>query len=221
MADILERLGAAAREIIPVEQAAKMIACEAAMFYYAFFSWRARPHSPAGSRSFSVHKQTGFTALLGVLAALSLIEIPLMHLVARRWSRSAAWILTALGIYGFLWVIALSRSLVLQPLRLSEESLDVRKGFLWSLQIPLSEILAMRRLTSPAPHRRQLGYLHAALGADPQFLIDLHNPLTAQGLYGFRKQVHMVGLLVDEPQAFQDALEVFLSKSRDIAGGPA
>src|SRR6266852_942454 len=189
--DITQQLEAAAREMIPVEKAAKVIACEGAIFYYAFFSWGARPHIPAGSQSFSTHKQTGFVGLLWALSALSLIEVPLVHVMVHQWSRGVAWTLTGLGVYGIVWVVALARSVVLHPLRLCGEFLEIRKGFLWSLRIPLREIVTVQRVSGPPCSRRRRGYLRAALGADPQFLVALQSPLMAQGPYGLSKQVDL------------------------------
>ncbi len=41
----------------------------------------------------------------------------------------------------------------------------------------------------------------------------------AQGPYGLSKQVDLAGFLVDEPQAFQDALETLRFGSPAAAGG--
>jgi hypothetical protein len=80
-------------------------------------------------------------------------------------------------------------------------------GRRWSLTVPLTEIAAVRpRPPGPALSRRTSGYLRASLQGDPQLLIDLRNPLKAEGLYGLRKEVKTLGVRLDDPAAFQEAL---------------
>ena len=126
--DVLARIGAAVFDLIPMRAAAKAAASEIAVFYYAFFSWRAKPEA-AG---FTIHRETGFVTLLGVVAVASIGEATGMHLVLRRWSHVAAWVLTALSVYGAIWIVALARSIVLRPVLVTA---DAKTGKdLWGVQ---------------------------------------------------------------------------------------
>jgi hypothetical protein len=50
------------------------------------------------------------------------------------------------------------------------------------------------------------GYLSAALLVDPPLILELDGSLRAQGPYGISKEVHRVGLAVDDVEALRTAL---------------
>ena len=139
--------------------------------------------------------------LLGVIAVASIGEAAGVHLMVRRWSELAAWALTAFSIYGAVWIVALARSIVLRPVLVTADSLELRAGLLWSVTVPRSNIHRISEPLAP-PDRGQAGYLRIGPLADPRFLIELKEPVVAEGPYGIRKRVSAIGLFVDEPAAF-------------------
>jgi hypothetical protein len=149
--------------------------------------------------SFSVHKKSGILLLLVVITALAAVEVPIAHMLIRRHSKIAAWITTALGLYGFVWLIAFCRSVVQRPIQIGAHGLELHKGFLWTLQVPFQ---AIARVQTGVPAPDNPGYLGLALGAEPGFLIELREPLVATGTYGIRRKVKFIGLSVDEPRPF-------------------
>ena len=205
--DVLDRLEAVAGEILPLPALARALAQEIAVFYYALFSWRSKPQVPSDASAFSIHKDSGFVALLGVIAGASVLEIPVVHLLLRRVHPAAAWVATALGVYGTLWIVALARSVILRPVLLLSDGIEIRNGFLWRLHIPLDRVRSVQRLQGPAPSRRTAGYLRVALLADPQFMLELDAPCIASGPFGLSKPVTRVGLAVDGAAAFETALQ--------------
>ena len=64
------------------------------------------------------------------MAAVIVEGVP-MHLLLHRWSHVAAWISTGIGIYSFLWMVALYRSLALRPVLVSADHVVLQVGFLW------------------------------------------------------------------------------------------
>ncbi len=170
------------------------------------FGRRSQSHSPAVARAFTIHQQSGITMVLGGLAGVGFIEIPILHLVLARWSLTAAWLATAVGFYGTFWLIALCRSYGLRPVLLTPTHLAIRVGLLWRLDVPLDAIQSVRRATAPYPTRRTKSYLAATAGNTPVFMIELTKPLTAEGPYGVRKSVTRIGIAPDEPAAFEAAL---------------
>ncbi len=180
---------------------------ELAVLYYAFASWRSTPDIPEGARAFSTHERAGTAQLFGLLAGLSAIEIPLVHLVVMRWSVAFAWVLTAVSIYGAIWFVAIARSLVLCPILADAHQLVIRHGLLWNLRVPLTAIASYRTGDDPAAFRfRPAG--------DPTIVLEFSEPAVALGMFGIRRPLDRIALSVDDP----DGLIAQLERMRPVPG---
>lgn len=188
--------------MLPSRAAARVLASELAVFYYALFAWRVRPHALANARAFTLHRESGIAMLFGVLAGVSLGEVLVVHLVVQRWSHTAGWIATAAGLYGLLWLTAMARVIVLRPVLVTEDALVLRFGLLWSARVAFAEIESIRGVGSEAPR----GAVKFTGGGEARFLIALHEPVRVDGPYGLGKQARLITLAVDEPREFETAL---------------
>ena len=195
--DALERLEAAAREVVPSRRLAGILATEMAVFYYAFGAWRKRSELPGGARAFSIHRQSGAAALFAMLAAVGAMEAVLVHLVVMRWSPAAAWVLTALSAYGTVWLVAMARSFALRPVVVTEGVIVVRGGLLWTAEIPMAAIAAIQR--------QGAFDLKMPPASEPNVVLKLRQPVTARGMYGATRRVTGIALAVDDPDAFAAA----------------
>ncbi len=198
--DTLSRIATAAREIVPSKQVAAILAGEIAIFYYAFASWRQRPDAPESSRAFSIHQQSGVADLFTVLAGVSLIETVLVHLVVMRWSVAAAWALSALSIYGMVWLVAMARSFVLRPVLVKDGELIARSGILWTLRIPLADIASVE--SGDTTYAMKL-----PPASQPNVVLRLAQPVTAFGIYGMTRRVSSLALAIDDQTAFVRAIQ--------------
>jgi hypothetical protein len=205
--DVLAAVRAALGEIVRYPRVADVVAAEVAVFWYALLSWRAEPSVASGARAFTQHRKSGTMGLVGALAAACMVETAVVHLLVSGWSAKAAWLLTALSVYGVLWLVGIARSILLRPTVVSADALTVRIGMLSEAVVPLARIASVTELRGAATvARRAPGYLHASIFAAPRLMIELSEPVEARGLYGNRKQVTRIGLLVDEPRALAEAL---------------
>src|ERR1022692_2404253 len=198
--DVLERVKLAASEVVPLRPAAEMLATEIAVFYFAFGSWRSRPHAPAGLRAFSIHERSLAAMLFAAVAGLSLMEAALVHLLVRQRSHTAAWILRALSVYGAVWLVAISRSFALRPILVGDGELVVSNGMLHTLRVPLAKIAAVRR-----SNYQDAGW-NVPPASDPNVLVEFSEPVVARGMYGLKRRVTRIGLSVDDPEGFEKAL---------------
>jgi hypothetical protein len=194
-ADALVRIERAAREIVPARRVAAILAGELAVFYYAFGCWRQRPHAPAGSAAFSIHEKSGAAALFGMLAGVSVMEAGLVHLVVARWSVTGAWVLTALSLYGMIWLTAVARAFVLRPVLVQEGVLIARGGLLWTLRVPVHAICAIE--TGSADYELKL-----PPASEPNVVLRFGEPVIASGMYGMTRRASSVGLAVDDRTGF-------------------
>jgi len=189
---------------IPVPAAARAMVSEFAVLYYGFCSWRARPHVSAGAQVFTLHRKTMAGDLFFCVAVLSLIEILPVHLLVSHWSATAAWILTALSIYGAIWLMAMARAFTLRPMLVSTDGIVVRYGLLFNLRIPAGKIRAVR---TQAPTNAII----VPRNTTPSVYLEFTEPLEAEIVLGVRKRVTSIGLSPDDAAAFEAALQIFKS----------
>jgi len=196
-ADPVERIYGAVAGLVPAGIVSRALAGELSALYYAF-AWRARVNAPSDARVFTLYRNSGVRDLFLLVGFASLIEIPAVHLVASHWSRLAAWILTGLGIYGAVWVLAIGRSFRLRPAYLAGDEIVIRLGLLLSLRFPKNSICAVG-------HRRDSTGAHDVCMcpkfAEPNVFIEFMTPVTVERLFGLRRQVQALGLCADDAEA--------------------
>jgi hypothetical protein len=187
--------------------AARVFRSEISIFRSACALWNAKPDVPEGGRSFSMHQQSGIAMLFAVLAAMSLVEGAGVHLVARHWSPRIAWISSAFSVYGAVLLIAVARSFTLRPIVVLRDSVLIRAGLLWSVDVPSDQIVAIEPPAAPYPARSEPDYLRMSGIGDPNLLLTLRDAIPAEGLYGRRKMVRRIGISADQPQEFRQAVQ--------------
>jgi hypothetical protein len=211
--DMLLALQKSLSSVLVSQRLAKVIGYEVAVLYYGLFSWRRRPCQ--NQRAFSYDQKVGYGGIILALVLVTAMEIIGLHLLVHRWSNGFALLLSALGLYGAIWLLADYRAARLRPVIAAEDAIHVRLGLRWTLRIPYAYIDSVQ---SPckAPPRRSGAYLKAALLGPPQMLLELREPVEADGPYGLRKRVQRVGLTVDEP----GRLVATLASMRTLASAP-
>jgi hypothetical protein len=188
----------ARRWIARSPRVAAVLATEMAVYYYAFGAWRRRPDALREEGAFSIHRQSGAAALFGMLAAVTVMEAALVHLVAMRWSRSAAWVLTALSAYAVVWLVGMSRAIVLRPVLVGDGEIVVRSGIMWTVRVPVTAIAAVDR--GPTFDMK------VPPACQPNVVLRFAEPVVARGVYGVTRRVASVGIAVDDREAFERAL---------------
>ena len=202
--DVFGRFERAFAAAVPYPGVAKALAYEMAVLYYGLFSWRDRAAAGPG-RSFAYHRAGGYGGLVFALLVVSACEIVGVHLAVSRASHAAAWLLTALGLYGVVWVLGDFQAARLRPLRVGPDGLRVCLGLRWSLEIPWEEIAAIEPAPKPPLSKRAQSHLHAALLTPPQWQIALRRPFVARGPYGITKAVTTVAVAADDRAALHRA----------------
>ncbi len=196
--DPVERIRAVLSGIVPFRTAERALAGEFSILYY-LFAWRAKPHVPAGSRPFTLHKQSGVNDLFLMVGLLSLLEVGPVHLVIARWSVTGAWILTGLSLYGMLWAVALSRSFAMRPTLVSDRGILLRFGLLFSLWVPVESIRSIS--ATPVP-----GAVPVPRNTSGNLFIEFTEPLEAEKMLGFTTRISAVAIRADDAQSFRDTL---------------
>jgi len=187
---------------------ARVLAAELSIFYYALFSWRAKPHVDADAQAFTLHQRDGRADLLYVLALASVFEIVPIHLLLHHWRPVWAWVATGVSFYGLVWLIGLARSLTLRPVLIGADFLDVRYGLLFRLRVPRASIASVRR-AEPAD---AAAATRVPRRTEPTLCIELAQTLEAEGLLGIRQPVRRLALAPDDLPEFERALHALLQR---------
>jgi hypothetical protein len=180
---------------------AKFAAAEVEVLKYALFSWRKQPVE----QGFTVHERNGWGTIVACILAMIGFESIGMHLLVQMWSVKAAWIVTALDLYGALWLIGDYHALRLRPSYAKDGILYIRYGLRWNAEVPMGEIEGVEEVRSEADWK-QKGILKMAMLDEPKYLVRLRQPITAHGLGGFRRTIHAVAILPDDIDAFKQTV---------------
>jgi len=202
-ADPLEQFRRAAFELTQNDRVAAVLALEIAVLYYAFASWRVRPHVPAGTSAFTHHNRSGHAGIvLGFLLVMS-AEGLAVHVLLLNWSPLVAWLFTIGTVYGALWLIADYRATVLRPILVSDESVLIRAGFRCTMHVPRARIAAVGR------KKPELGKesLNLTLLSTPTRWLTFSEPMLAHGPYGFSRRVRAIGIEPDMAEDFDRILD--------------
>jgi len=200
--DPLEQFRQAAFGLLKNNRAAGVFASEIGVFHYSFGSWRSKAHCPAGFNSFTHHSRSGQGGLVFAFLVLMAGEGFAVHLLLERWSLIAAWLFTLSTVYGALWLFADFRATVLRPILIGDESIHIRAGLRYTMEVPKS-------LISEISHQQpDFGKenLNLKIMGPPTHWIILSESIEAEGPYGTRRNVRAIGLEPDDGAGFEQAL---------------
>jgi hypothetical protein len=203
--DVPERIRASLTGAGLPARVADVVTMEFSVLFYALASWRRKPFSPHGSRAFSYHQRNSFAAILYTLFLASAVEAVAMDFLMRAFAPRLAVGLLVVSVFGALWVLGFARSVQLRPIWVTTDTLHVRNGLQWTVEIPRADIERVEFGRVKPPAKGTPGYLRATLG-QPNVLIDLRSPVNAVGAYGRSRAVTRIALVIDDLAGFQRAV---------------
>lgn len=179
---------------------ARMVTAEAAAIHYGVLGWfRKAPRD-----GFSVWREAGWPAILGVFTFLITVETVGIHLLVERWSVVVAWLLTAASAYSAVWLFGDWNALRLEPVRVHDDAISVAVGLRWRVRIPRARIT---RIEARSDLEELEGHLNAAVIGDPTVVITVDEPLVARGPFGIERTFTRIGLSIDDVPGFLAATE--------------
>jgi hypothetical protein len=185
----------------------RLFVLEALMMYLSFVGWflRYRRVQPQ-HQLFFYHQQSRYTPVFVAWMSVMIIETVLFHLLIQGWNATVAWVITGISIYSCVWLAGEYTLIKLSPHVLDGTALYLRAGLRWSTQITLSEIVAVekpKRADTKAPD-----YVAFVRSDEPQMVLCLAHPVRVDGLFGTHKMVSRIGIFVDGPERFCQALGI-------------
>jgi len=191
----------ATRAMFGNSRMADFVASEVSILWYALFCWRKK----APEEGFTIHQRNGWGTIAACIVAMIGFESIGMHLLVQQWSTTAAWVVTALDLYGVLWIVGDYHALRLRPTYAADGILHLRYGLRWNAEIPLDEIESIDDVGSEADWKRK-NVLKMAMLDEPKYLVKLRRPVTVNGLAGIRRTIDAIAVLPDDIEAFDRTL---------------
>src|SRR5262245_40470685 len=130
--------------------AAAIFVTEMAVLAHALRGWRRPVPARADAQVFAYHRRRGYPALLGTILVVLVFETVGLHLVVSRFNATLAWVLTALGVYGLLWLLGDLNAARLRPVLVEAGTLHLRAALRWRAAVPLDSIEAVENAPPPA-----------------------------------------------------------------------
>ena len=206
--DPADTIGIAAGAIFGRGAVAGGVAAEITVAWYALFSWRRRADP---DRGITFYRVSGWSTILAVLVLLIAAEGSAAHLMLARWSTRAAWTFTLLDIYTVVWLLGDFRALKLRPATFDGNTLRLRLGLRWSVDVAASNIASVSRL-APGAFPKAKDVLRFSMLDEPSHAIEFREPVDASGMLGLSRRVRAVGVLPDQPERFETLLAEFLRR---------
>lgn len=205
-ADFYDKALIACAEVFP-NRVGKILATEMAVVYYFF----ALPRKEAKEQlAFTGYQKSGIRTTVGVLLFLVVAETSVVHLMVAQWSHTVAWILSLIGIYTIIQIIAILRSLSQRPMRIDHEAkcLELKYGFGCQTTIPFKEIESIEKSRRSATDNKDHICLSLFEMLDTNnIIIKLRNENTLYKIYGMEKKYTSISLFVDEKDLFVAEVE--------------
>ena len=193
---------------------ASMTAAELCVWYYAVFSWRKKPYVLPGEKAFNYHNAGGYMNMMLGLALAFPVEIIGVHLLLSQWNTVAAFVVTALSVYAAIWLIGDARARIMRPVAASDDSVRLECGIQMEAVVPLSnieEVYFSEHGTSVLPKTEKLNY---GTFYQANIWIVAKRPVEVRTMLG-TKRVQAIGLSLDDPHAFADAIASSLRQLDD------
>lgn len=180
------QLKAAIARAMGSEVVGELVASEVASVYYSLFFFALKSEVQTGGQPFTIYK-TGYKTLFIAFSTIGLLELGVMHLLLyNSFSPTVAWVVTALSIYGFLFLLADYVAMVKRPSMIYQGDFYFQMGLRWAAVIPLDQI---RRVDKLAYNLDTTGMMKCAVQKHlANIVIYFTEERTVTGPFGIRKR---------------------------------
>ncbi|HXS57199.1 MAG TPA: hypothetical protein VN726_13805 [Hanamia sp.] len=207
--DFLMHCRAVMYHVIGNEKFSNIIASEIAVLYYAFIGGKDKTID--NETKFSVYKENGVTMVLWVILSIFLIETAGMHFLIVLWSKTVAWIVTALSFYTCIQLYAHIRAIKARPTILNIDSLEIHNGLAGDAYIEFGNIEKFE-LSKKIPKGRNSAKISLLKGLENHnVVVYLKTPIQVTKIFGIKREADTVLFYVDKAKDFSNALNCRLS----------
>lgn len=197
--------------VLGSEKAGDVLISEFAVFYYLFAG------SVRRESVFSYHRKNGIRAILYLFLFCIVAETIGVHFLVALASKPIAWVLTVLGVYTLLQVLAHCRAIGVRPIFIEGGTLYLRNGLVADVDVSLDNIAGIRVLSRPesgnvareiagaGAEAMRLGLLGAF--ETPNIRLDLYRSVTVYRPFGIRRTAKTLFFYADQAEALIAAVQ--------------
>jgi len=194
--DVYDRLRLVIWEVFKLPAIMGVLAYELSVFYYAFSLRR----GPSPEHSYSYLTRSGYGPVAAAIVMAAALELTGGYFLLRLWSGTAALIHSGLSVYALLWLMGDYRAMNRRRHEILKDRIRLRCGLRWDLSVHFDDVECIERVPKGrTPH----GCFTMTPIGEPTHLIRFVSPVTAVGPYGWTRNVELVGIVVDDSDAFE------------------
>jgi hypothetical protein len=160
---------------------------------------------PGEGKAFT-YLATRSAAVSAAVALVVAVESVALHLWLAARYPGAAWTLTAVSFASLAWLAADYRAIARRPVIVGPDALHVRVGLRFAATIPRALIAAVEHLTWRTVPPRAADYLNTAGISEPNVVLHFTEPVPVRVLGLLTRRVTRLGVRLDDPGSFVDAL---------------
>lgn len=189
-------------QTLPRNRTVDVLLAECKLFYYALFSWRKKVQ--LSENTFTYHQKTGAIAFYIMIIHGLVIETIGFHFLIHQWSPVVSWVLLALNLYGFLFLLAEIQAIRLNPYRITESEIILQVGLTKKVTVPFHKIKSIHHYKETEQEKKDVfdATIKEFIEEPPTFEITLTDPVQAHFLYGIQREISCIHLNVDDQQKF-------------------
>lgn len=196
-------------QTLPRSRTVNVLLSECKLFYYALFSWRKKVQMD--DRTFTYHQKTGAIAFYIMIIHAMVIETVGFHFLLHQWNPIISWVLLALNIYGFLFLLAEVQAIRLSPYVITNNEVVLQVGLTKKITVPFHKIESIhyyKEVEKPEQEKKDIfdATIKEFIQEPATFEITLTEPIQAHFLYGFQRKVSRIHLNVDDQQKFYNRM---------------
>ncbi|NVD98952.1 hypothetical protein [Massilia sp. BJB1822] len=193
----------------------RIILFDARIWFYGLLLKKNKTIQYEGEQHFGYAQNGGNASNQLGFIFLIIFEIPLGHALLHFLAAPAvAWLISALTVFGLLYLLAEYRATLRRPISLGRDALLLRCGlFAPDARIPYAMLAAAEPLRGPVPRERGTRRLEQM--GEPNVELRLRPGSELRGFLGGMQPVQRIYLGLDRPQAFLAALQARLAQIAD------
>jgi hypothetical protein len=185
----------------------KVLASELAVLRYGLLFWKKEKSALKNGATFSTHKEFGYVAIWCMLLLAMTVEIVAFHLLLRRWSNTAAVVVTVLSLYGAIFLIADLSAILKRKVLVSGDQLILRTGLRWRVNTHISNVVSVKKIVNDR-HPEELYFKGGVIKNSGNVLISFKDPVKIDKLYGAGKEFTSILMNIDDFDRFAGMINI-------------
>jgi len=185
----------------------KIIASELAVLRYGLLFWKKEKLSANNNNSFTTHREFGYIALWCIFIFAMMVEIVAFHFLLRKWSNTAAIIVTVLSCYTFILFIADLSAILKRKIIVNHNQLILRTGLRWRAVTTINNISSVEKIRYD--YDSTATYFKGGItGKSGNVLITFKEPVVIEKLYGASKSFDTILMNIDDVELFAGLVSI-------------